>query len=97
VSIESGSGCRGFSYKFAKDAAAPAADDVCVSARFRHARSVIERDGASVVVDGESLELLRGCTLDFIDTGAERRFSVIDNPNSESTCGCKQSFMPKAL
>ncbi len=69
----------GFSYQFdLVDTAGP--DDL-----------MIERDGASAVVDEMSLALLKGSEIDFVDelAGAEFR---IRNPNAKSSCGCGVSF-----
>ena len=49
------------------------------------------RDGAEVVVDETSLDLLGGAELDFIEdlSGA---FFQMRNPNAASSCGCGNSF-----
>ena len=78
VSVEGG-GCSGFQYKFEMtDAAAP--DDL-----------VIERAGATVLVDEVSRTYLEGSSLDFADDlmGA---FFRVTNPNAQSSCGCGTSF-----
>lgn len=54
--------------------------------------SVFERDGAEVVVDEVSLDLLRGSTVDFEEEIVREGFAVINNPNSDSSCGCGVSF-----
>ncbi len=72
-------GCSGFQYKFELDAQT-APDDV-----------VIERDGARVLVDPSSLDLLAGAELDFVDKLMGAHFSV-RNPNATSACGCGTSF-----
>ena len=53
--------------------------------------SIIERDGARVLVDGESARYLSGSTLDFSGglSGAGFR---IQNPNAVRSCGCGTSF-----
>ena len=55
------------------------------------ATSLIERDGAGVVVDGMSLMYVLGSELDFVEdlTGSYFRMS---NPNATSSCGCGSSF-----
>jgi iron-sulfur cluster assembly accessory protein len=78
ITVEGG-GCSGFQYKFDVDRAQ--ADDDYVA----------ERDGAKVVVDPTSLELLNGAELDFIDDLMGRAFKVI-NPNAKASCGCGVSF-----
>ena len=72
-------GCSGFQYKFELDGQ-PAADDV-----------LIERDGARVLVDPASLDLLAGAELDFVDKLMGAHFTV-RNPNATSACGCGTSF-----
>jgi iron-sulfur cluster assembly accessory protein len=78
VSVEGG-GCSGFQYKFDIERA-QAADDV-----------VIERDGASVLIDQVSLGYLAGSEIDFVDDliGASFR---INNPQATASCGCGTSF-----
>jgi iron-sulfur cluster assembly accessory protein len=78
VSVEGG-GCSGFQYKFDMDRAR-AADDV-----------VIERDGATVLIDQISIGYLAGSEIDFVDDliGASFR---INNPQATASCGCGTSF-----
>jgi iron-sulfur cluster assembly accessory protein len=80
-----GGGCSGFKYEFAFEFAAPGAEDL-----------VFGRDGAVVVTDATSLDLLRGSTLEWDDSMMRSAFAVANNPNAESSCGCKSSFAPKA-
>ena len=78
VSVEGG-GCSGFQYKFDL-VGAPAADDV-----------VLNRAGATVVIDQVSLPYLAGSEIDFVDDlmGASFR---ITNPQATQSCGCGTSF-----
>jgi iron-sulfur cluster assembly accessory protein len=78
VSVEGG-GCSGFQYKF-DIVGAPAADDV-----------VLNRAGATVVIDQVSLPYLAGSEIDFVDDlmGASFR---IKNPQATQSCGCGTSF-----
>ena len=78
VSVKGG-GCSGFQYEFALDAAR-AEDDY-----------VVTRDGATVVVDPVSLDMMKGSELDFIDDLMGRAFKV-KNPNAVASCGCGVSF-----
>ncbi len=71
-------GCSGFQYKFDLDQ--PAAGDV-----------VIERDGARVVIDPSSFDLLAGSELDYADELMGAYFAV-RNPQAKSSCGCGTSF-----
>lgn len=77
LSVEGG-GCSGFQYKF--ELAEPEADDVTVST-----------DGASLVVDPVSLELVAGCVVDYVESLGGAAFRV-ENPNATAGCGCGSSF-----
>jgi iron-sulfur cluster assembly accessory protein len=78
VSVEGG-GCSGFQYKFDIERA-QAADDV-----------VIERDGATVLIDQVSLGYLAGSEIDFVDDLIGASFRV-NNPQATASCGCGTSF-----
>ena len=78
VSVLAG-GCSGFQYRFALDEGVQS-DDL-----------VIERQGARVVVDPASLDLLAGARLDFTDELMGSHFTV-KNPVATSACGCGTSF-----
>ena len=53
-----------------------------------------ESHGARVVVDAESLLILDGSHIDFVNEGLTQRFKF-DNPNVDSECGCGESFNVK--
>jgi iron-sulfur cluster assembly accessory protein len=72
-------GCNGFQYKFDLTGAIDAED------------YLVERDGAKVVVDPASLDLLDGAELDYKDTLMGSYFAV-GNPNAKTSCGCGTSF-----
>ena len=74
-----GGGCSGFQYKFGFADAAEA-DDV-----------VAERDGVRLVVDSISIDLVRGCAVDYVESLAGAAFRV-ENPTAASGCGCGSSF-----
>jgi iron-sulfur cluster insertion protein len=74
-----GGGCSGFQYNFSFEEARQD-DDL-----------VIERDGAAVLVDSTSLELLKGSELDYVEEMVGSSFQV-RNPNATSSCGCGNSF-----
>ena len=78
VSVEGG-GCSGFSYKFDLVGQAEP-DDI-----------VIERSGATVLVDPVSVPYILGSQLDFVDDLIGASFKV-DNPNATASCGCGTSF-----
>jgi iron-sulfur cluster assembly accessory protein len=60
-----------------------------------NANRVFERDGSKVVVDSDSLELIKGSTVDYIQEMIKSSFAVVNNPQSESACGCGSSFAIK--
>ncbi len=57
--------------------------------------SVFERNGAKVVVDEFSWDSLKGSTIDFEQSMMRSAFAVVNNPQSESACGCGSSFAKK--
>jgi iron-sulfur cluster insertion protein len=78
ISVKGG-GCSGFQYAFDVERAR-ADDDIAVT-----------RDGATVLVDPVSLEMLKGAELDFVDDLMGQSFRV-NNPNAVASCGCGVSF-----
>ena len=74
-----GGGCAGFQYRF--ELADTAADD----------DSVAQTDGVTLVVDPVSLDLVRGATVDFVESLGGAAFRVT-NPQAASGCGCGTSF-----
>ena len=50
-----------------------------------------EENGVKVYVDGQSIELLKGSQIDYVDTLMGAGFTV-NNPNAVSGCGCGSSF-----
>lgn len=78
LSVEGG-GCSGFQYQFGL-AEAAAGDDL-----------VTETDGVRLVVDPVSLDLVAGCTVDFVESLGGASFQVA-NPNATAGCGCGSSF-----
>ncbi len=74
-----GGGCSGFQYNFAIDDARMD-DDL-----------VVERDGATVLIDPVSLDFLKGAEIDFVDDLIGQSFQI-KNPNATSSCGCGTSF-----
>lgn len=73
-------GCSGFSYEMFFDAEVEDGD-------------VVEDFGSGVriAVDSQSVEMLRGSTLDYKD-GLMGAGFAIDNPNVTKSCGCGNSF-----
>ncbi len=74
-----GGGCSGFQYRFGF-ADAPEAGD-----------TIAETDGVKLVVDDVSLDLVRGASVDYVESLGGAAFKV-DNPNAASGCGCGTSF-----
>lgn len=74
-----GGGCSGFQYKF--ELADTVADDDVVA----------ETDAVKLVVDAISLDLVRGCAVDYVESLGGAAFKV-ENPNAASGCGCGSSF-----
>jgi iron-sulfur cluster assembly accessory protein len=70
-----GGGCSGFDIDRARRP-----DDI-----------VLERDGATVLVDETSLQFLRGSVVDFVDDLIGQSFKI-ENPQATSSCGCGTSF-----
>jgi iron-sulfur cluster assembly accessory protein len=56
---------------------------------------VIEEDNCKILVDKESVEFIKGSTIDFYEELIRSGFRVINNPNSEQACSCGSSFSPK--
>jgi len=86
VFVDAG-GCSGFTYKFElDDEFIPEEDKV-----FAPPGS----DGARVVVDETSLNLIQGSKIDYVQEMIKSAFVVAENPQSESACGCGSSFAVK--
>lgn len=78
ISVEGG-GCSGFQYKF--DFTTARNDDDLV----------IEKAGATVLVDEISLPYMAGTELDWVDDLIGSAFKL-QNPNATANCGCGTSF-----
>jgi len=74
-----GGGCSGFQYRFGL------ADGIEVD------DTIVETDGVKLLVDAVSLDLVRGCQVDFVESLGGTAFRV-DNPNATAGCGCGSSF-----
>lgn len=75
----SGGGCSGFQYEIDLDRER-ADDDI-----------VVERDGATVLIDPTSLVYMGGSEIDFVDDLIGQSFQI-KNPNATASCGCGTSF-----
>ena len=78
LSVEGG-GCAGFSYRFGL---AESVDPEDLAAT---------RDGVTLVVDEMTHDLVRGGSVDFVESLGGAHFQVT-NPNAASGCGCGSSF-----
>ncbi|XP_029900078.1 iron-sulfur cluster assembly 2 homolog, mitochondrial [Myripristis murdjan] len=78
-----GGGCSGFQYKFSVD-----------SNRSEDDR-LFEREGVGVIVDEESLEFVKGATLDYSQELIRSTFQVLKNPQADHGCSCGSSFSVK--
>jgi len=78
VSVDGG-GCSGFQYAFAFDE------------NINEDDTVIENNGATVLIDVTSMQYLNGSEVDYLE-GLEGARFVVNNPNAKSTCGCGSSF-----
>jgi iron-sulfur cluster assembly protein len=72
-------GCSGFRYGMMLEDA-PTPDD-----------RILEASGIKVYVDGQSVDLLKGSQIDYVDTLMGAGFTV-NNPNAVAACGCGSSF-----
>lgn len=73
-----GGGCSGFQYQLAFD-------------EQRDGDVVFESHGLKLLVDGESLQFVRGSTIDYEESLQGAGFKV-NNPNVVAACGCGSSF-----
>src|SRR5271165_2388824 len=78
ISVKGG-GCSGFQYAFDIDKDRTEDD------------AVVIRDGATVLIDPVSLEMIKGAEIDFVDDLMGQSFRV-KNPNAVASCGCGVSF-----
>jgi len=78
VSVEGG-GCSGFQYKF--DLVRDRADDDLV----------LEKAGATVLIDPVSAQYMEGAEIDFVDDLIGASFKI-NNPVATASCGCGTSF-----
>jgi len=73
-----GGGCSGFQYILAFD-------------ERREGDEVVDADGITLLVDGESMPYVKGSVIDFVEEMMGAGFKV-ENPNVVAACGCGSSF-----
>jgi iron-sulfur cluster assembly accessory protein len=72
-------GCSGFRYGMMLEDAPTPKDNI------------LNANGIKVYVDGQSIDLLKGSQIDYVDTLMGAGFTV-NNPNAVAACGCGSSF-----
>jgi iron-sulfur cluster insertion protein len=77
VFVQAG-GCSGYNYGFNFD-------------EVRDGDAVLKLDGIDIVVDPQSLKLIDGATVDWVEDFTGAGFSV-KNPKATASCGCGTSF-----
>ena len=74
-----GGGCQGFQYNLDMENSINEID------------TVISKDGAKIIIDENSLKLIKGSEIDFVEDLIGSRFKI-NNPKATSSCGCGTSF-----
>ena len=101
IQVESG-GCHGFQYLMSLTTLPPfdsSESSKEIVAKLDEDDTVFAADdssGAKIVMDGPSLELLKGSKVDFTMELIGSQFKIVDNPLATSSCGCGTSFDIKA-
>ena len=75
----SGGGCQGFQYNLDMEDKSEKKD------------IIIKKNNALVVIDQNSLNLIKGSEIDFVEDLIGSRFKI-NNPKATSSCGCGTSF-----
>ena len=78
VEVSSG-GCSGLQYIFDFDESPKENDEV------------FEKNGAKIFINKDTLEKLKGITINYVDSLQGSGFKI-SNPNAAGTCGCGSSF-----
>ena len=74
-----GGGCQGFQYNLDMENQSKEKD------------VIIKKNNALIVIDENSLKLIKGSEIDFVDDLIGARFKI-NNPKATSSCGCGTSF-----
>ncbi|KAJ2969012.1 hypothetical protein NQ176_g8888 [Zarea fungicola] len=101
IQVESG-GCHGFQYlmslitvpqKDAADFATVVSEEDSIFQYAGEDPAVGDRhNGARIILDEPSLDLLKGSKVDFTMELIGSQFKIVDNPLATSSCGCGTSF-----
>ena len=74
-----GGGCQGFQYNLDMEDKSEKKD------------IIIKKNNALVIIDQNSLNLIKGSEIDFVEDLIGSRFKI-NNPKATSSCGCGTSF-----
>ena len=74
-----GGGCQGFQY------------NLDMEDKYEKKDIIIKKNNALVVIDKNSLDLIKGSEIDFVEDLIGSRFKIY-NPKATSSCGCGTSF-----
>lgn len=74
-----GGGCSGYQYGMA------------IATEVEEADEVVEHDGVRIVVDRESVPMISGAEIDYVEDLMKSGFTIY-NPNATSSCACGSSF-----
>ena len=74
-----GGGCQGFQY------------NLDMEDKYEKKDIIIKKNNALVVIDQNSLNLIKGSEIDFVEDLIGSRFKI-NNPKATSSCGCGTSF-----
>lgn len=67
----------------------------CFMSHVGPARRVFEQGGVGILVDQDSLEFVKGSTVDFTQELIRSTFQVLKNPQADHGCSCGSSFSVK--
>mmetsp|Transcript_4633 Transcript_4633/g.9313 ORF Transcript_4633/g.9313 Transcript_4633/m.9313 type:complete len:177 (+) Transcript_4633:139-669(+) len=91
IGVDAG-GCSGFQYEFDIE------DNTQIDADIDIVQKVKDEGGeqeVTLVSDKDSLKYIRGSTVHFEQEMIGSKFVIMDNPQSDSACGCGSSFALK--
>ncbi|GMI17105.1 hypothetical protein TrLO_g13510 [Triparma laevis f. longispina] len=86
ISVDAG-GCSGFEYVFEMESPNQTEED--------DIQIICPHTSSTIITDPSSLPLISGSKIDYEESLIRSAFSVVDNPNSETACGCGSSFALK--